>query len=392
MEQALEGVRVVDLTQREAGPTATLMLAWLGADVIKVEEPKLGDPFRLVGGGVPGHDSRGFIAVNSSKRSITLDFKKEKGIALLLRLVEKADAVVESLAPGSLERMGLGYDSLSGVNPRIILARLKGFGTYGPYADYKGYDMVAKATGGASCATGYPENPPTHPGPTLGDSGAGVHLALGILAALRQRDRTGRGQEVEVSMQDCIVNLSRMNIVRQAATGHSPRPGNTDIYPCRPGGPDDYITIFCMDTTGKMWRTMLSIIGRHDLAEGDVQDLGWQAEHLEEINASISEWTMQKTKYEAMHILAEAGVTAGACLNGVDLVDDPQIKARQMIVPIGHPVAGDVHIVGCPIKLSDSPPSVRVSPVLGQDNEAVYSRILDVPAEEMETLKAEGVI
>ena len=212
MDKALNGIRIVDMTQFEAGTSCTQMLAWLGADVIKVENPGGGDPGRTIAGS-PG-DSNYFLNFNSNKRSVTLNLKTERGKELLLDLVKQADVVTENLSPGAIERMGLGYDTLSAANPRIILARIKGFGTYGPYSNIKSFDPVAQAAGGAFCATGEPDGPPMKPGHSVGDSGTGMHAVVGILAALWQRQTTGKGQQVEVSMQDAMVNFGRTTMTR----------------------------------------------------------------------------------------------------------------------------------------------------------------------------------
>ena len=251
MSNALQDIRILDLTQFEAGTSATQVLAHLGADVIKVEQPKGGDPGRRAGAVGPGVDSYYFLLLNANKRSITLNLKDPQGKAIFFDLLKHADVVAENLAPDALERLGLGYDELAKVNPRIVLARVKGFGTYGPYSKYKSFDTIGQATGGSFCATGYPGGPPTRPGPTLGDTGTGMHLAIGILAALHQRDITGHGQKVEVAMQDAVANLCRIWSRDYHETGKTPpRSGNVyfgqrtkGTYQCAPCGEDDYVVI-----------------------------------------------------------------------------------------------------------------------------------------------------
>ena len=246
MSKALEGIRVIDLTQFEAGTSCTQSLGWLGADVIKVEELTYGDPGRTSRpyDSDPTVDSGYFINLNSNKRSITLDLKQARGKEIFFDLVKEADVVAENMAPGTLERLGLDYDHLSAVNPRIILARIKGFGTYGPYSGYKSFDPIAQAAGGSMVATGWPDDPPTKPGPNIGDSGTGVHAAFGIMAALWQRQTTGKGQVMEVSMQDAVLNLARITMPDFNDTGKGRGrfgndgagiPGNR-TYPCKPGG------------------------------------------------------------------------------------------------------------------------------------------------------------
>ena len=325
MAKALEGIKVIDLTQFEAGTSCTEALAWLGADVIKVEEPKNGDPGRRSRTDIPGVDSFYFIVLNLNKRSVTLNLRSQEGKSMFLEMVRQGDIVAENMSPGAMERLGLSYDVLKEVNPGIILARIKGFGTSGPYADFKAFDMIAQAMGGAMTMTGFPGSPPLKPGPTIGDTGTGLHAAIGILGALWQRQQTGQGQVVEVSMQDCVVNFCRPRLRSYYETGEPlDRPGNHvvgggvpgDIYKCMPGGPDDYCFIYIQPVLPHMWDDLLKVIGREDVVgDANYSDPKWRSDHEEEVNSMIEAWTTKRTKFEVMELLGAAGVPAGATMN-----------------------------------------------------------------------------
>ncbi|MCI0439212.1 MAG: CoA transferase [Chloroflexi bacterium] len=401
MDQALKGIRVIDLTQFEAGTSCTQMLAWLGADVIKIEEPTHGDPGRRLQISENKIDSSYFLNLNCNKRSITLNLKTEQGKEIFFELVKQGDIVAENLAPHALERLGLAYDALSKVNPRIILARVKGFGTYGPYSEYKSFDPVAQAAGGAFCATGDPDDPPTRPGITIGDTGTGMHAVIGVLAALWQRQATGKGQVVEVSMQDAVVNVARiwMNTFNETkkspprrGNGWGGRPG-VGTFRCAPGGPDDYVYVLGHPQRKHMWLGLLRAIGRDDLIEDpEYSDISKADQHAEEINAMIETWTMQRTKHEAMRILAEAGVPCSACFNAEDIYYDPHLREREMIVTIEHPTRGEFMVPGCPVKLTDSPVEVRPAPLLGQHTSEVLGEMLGLDSSRLAELKEQAVL
>src|ERR687898_2158805 len=271
MDQALSGVRIIDMTHNQAGPACTQILGFLGADVIKLEEPKGGDIARVNMRDQKNSDSLFFLILNANKRSLTLNLKTDAGKDLFRKVIAQSDVLVENFGPGALDRLGFGYEALAKINPRLIYATIKGFGTYGPYSGFKSFEPVAQAMGGAMSVTGFPENPPTYVWPSIGDSGTGMHMAIGILAALQQRHATGRGQQVEVSMQDAVVNLVRVSLRDHQRFGRPmERTGNQlgagvpgTTYRCHPGGSNDYVFVFVQQ---QMWHPLLNAIGREDLA------------------------------------------------------------------------------------------------------------------------------
>ena len=402
-EQALSGIRVLEVTKHEAGPSFAQALAWLGADVIKVETPGRGDPGRIAGIDKPDWDSPYFLILNSNKRGITLDLKTEKGKQLFLDLVKRSDVVAENLASGVLEKLGLGYDVLSEANPRIILGRIKGFGTWGPYSEYKSADPIGQATGGPSALTGKPDGPPMRIGMLLADIGTGYHAALGVTAALLQRDRTGRGQVVEVSMQDAMVNFSRTGMMMNSCLNSNPdgplRRGDdigeapARMYRCKPGGPDDYCYVYAGEAVAGCWENLLKVMGREDLIGDERYATGDERyQRKDEVDALVEEWTSQHTKYEVMNLLGPRGVLAGAVLNDKDLFSDPHMEAREMIGTMDHPQRGEFKMFASPIKLSDSPNEITAAPLLGQHTEEVLRDLLGYSDEQIQALQDEGVV
>ena len=397
MDQALSNVRVLDLTHVQAGPSCAQMLGFLGADVIKVEDTRGGDSTRSDLAHREDSDSVYFLIFNNNKRAITLDLKTDKGKEMFQGLVKWADVLVENFSPGMLDRLGMGWEVLRQLNPRLIYATIKGFGTYGPYANYKGYEFVAQAVGAAMATTGYEDRPPVMVTPGVGDSGSGLHAAIGILAALHKRERTGEGQMVEVSMQDSVVNLMRMFLTRtlghgidHVRTGHLGPRGAPMVYPCAPGGPNDYVMIH---PRGDGWDMMLAAMDRADLI-GDPRfdDEDERMRNVEAATEVITEWTSARTKWEAMETLAEAGVLAGATIGAAEALENEHLIAREMIVEVEDPVRGDYRMVGIPIKLSDEANKVTRAPRYSEHTDETLMTILGCSPEEVAEMRRAGVI
>jgi formyl-CoA transferase len=394
---ALAGTRVIDLTNNQAGPSCGQMLAWLGAEVIKVEEPEKGDIARTSLSDRPDADSLFFLTFNANKRSLTLNLKSEQGKAVFRKLIKTGDVLLENFGPGVLARLGFDYDTLKSLNPRLVSASIKGFGTYGPYSHYKSYEPIAQAMGGSMSVTGFPDSPPTVTWACIGDSGTGMHCTIGILAALMQRNTTGEGQQVEVSMQDAVVNLIRVSLRDHQRTGKVvERNGNqlgpfvpATTYRCHPGGPNDYVFIIAQQ---QMWHPLLRAMERTDLI-GDPRYEALQArvERMDEVNAIIEDWTSQRSKHEVMRILADAGVPCGACQDTGEVLSDPHLKARDMIVEVEHPVRGKYLTAGNPIKLSASSVPITTSPLLGEHNAELLAELGYTEAD-ITSLKDEGAI
>jgi formyl-CoA transferase len=375
------------------------MLAWLGADVIKVEEPKMGEQGRWRNTDKPGVDSYYFMLLNANKRSITLNLKSERGKEIFIDLVKKVDVLSENYSLGTLESLGLGYDRLREINPRLIYLTVKGFGTYGPYSKYKSFDMIAQAAGGAMSLTGFPGSLPLKPGPTIGDTGTGIHAACGVLAAYIQRLRTGKGQKVEVAMQEAVLNYVRVPMMGTYITQKpTKRVGNRlgagpvgDIFKCAPGGPNDFVYLYCSNED--MWNTLFNTIDRRDVFDDPrFKDRKAQRENAEALTQIIEEWTGTRTKHEVMKIMGEAGVPCGAVLDSVELLNDPHLRERGMIVTVDHPVRGKFTMPGCPVKLEDSPADITTAPLLGQHNREIYGAMMGFKDDDLEQLKQQGVI
>ena len=400
---ALAGVKVVDLTQFEAGTSCTETLAWLGADVVKVEEPTRGDQGRHASTDRPGVDSYYFMLLNANKRSVTCNLKEERGRAVLRELIERGDVFIENFGPGVIERLGFGYEVVRDINPRIVYAQIKGFAPESPYGSFLAFDMIAQSVGGALSTTGDADQRPIKPGPTIGDTGTGLHCAIGILAALYQRQLTGRGQQIYVAMQEAVINFSRIAYASQALWGKAaPRVGNrsvlgmsapSDVYRCKGGGPNDYCYIYTSRAGNHQWQRLLKVIGRDELLEdarfATPQD---RVRHEKEIDELLAPWVGARTKIEVMETLGQAGVPAGAVFDTDELLHDPFLRERGTFATVEHPIRGEFTMPGWPVKMSDSDVSVVTAPLLGQHNEEVYGEWLGYPPERIVELRQEGAI
>jgi len=396
---ALDGMRILDLTQWEAGTSCTQALAWLGADVLKIEPPGRGDPGREVAlEATNGLDTPYFLYWNSNKRSVALDLQQPTGRDLLLRLLPHCDVFVENFGPGVVEKLGLDYATLRAIHPEVIYAQVKGYGTWGPYADYKCMDMVAQATAGSLSTTGFADGPPTRPGATIGDAGTGVQLALAITAAYVQKLRTGEGQRIELSMQEAVTYYLRTAIANGSALGEraAPRRGNgegamVNLYPCRPGGPNDYVYMMVVNT--RMWQSLCGGMQRPDLAD-DARFARGRDRHTnaEALTEEISKWTRSLTKHEVMRILGEAGVPCGAVLDTHDLFRDPHLQARGFVKMVEHKTLGRVPVLGWPARLEKSDVPIKAAPLLGEHTDEVLREFLGLSDAELAALHAQPVL
>lgn len=397
MDKALAGIRIADLSRVQAGPSCAQLLGFLGADVIKVEDTAGGDSTRWDLAHRDDQDSVYYTIFNNNKRAITLNLKTDRGREIFAEVVEWADVVLENFSKGVMERLGFGYDRLREINPRVIYATIKGFGTWGPYSDYKSYEIAAQATAGLMAVTGYPDGPPMSVGVGAGDSGTGLHMAIGILAALRQRDTTGEGQKVEVSMQDGVLNLMRISMIHPLARGEwEGRPGARgwsgvpQVFRCAPGGPDDYAMIHLR---GEMLENVLILISREDLIGDErftTQEM--QGQNSDELLAVIEEWTMQRTKREVFETLAPAGVWCGPVFTPLEVLENEHLQARDMLVNVEDQTRGDYKMIGCPVKLEKSPVTVEAAPLYSEHTDEILTSMFNVSPDELATLREQDVI
>ena len=414
--EALKGIKILDFTHVQSGPTCTQLLAWFGADVIKVERPGSGDPTRGQLVDVPGADSLYFTMLNHNKRSITLNTKNETGKEVLRRLIEECDVLVENFAPGAMERMGFGWDQVRAINPRMIMASVKGFGP-GPYEDCKVYENVAQCAGGAASTTGFLDNVPMVTGAQIGDSGTGLHLALGIVAALFQRERSGEGQRVQAAMQDGVINLCRVKLRDQQRlkagplTEYSqygqgipfkdatPRAANDSgggqpgrILKCKGWEEDDNAYTYFI-TQAAVWGRICDLIGKPGWKEDpDYATPKARLPRLDEVFGAIEDWTRTRTKFEVMEICNPLDIPVGPILSMKEIAEEPSLRETGTIVEVDHPERGPYISVGCPVKLSASPAAVTRAPLLGEHTEEVLSRVLGYRTEEVERIWDSGAV
>jgi formyl-CoA transferase len=415
MAKALDGVRILDFTHVQSGPTCTQLLAWLGADVIKVERAGAGDVTREQLRDIPGVDSLYFTMLNHNKRSITLDTKSPAGKQVLEKLVKSCDVLVENFAPGALDRMGFTWERIQHLNPRMIVASVKGFGP-GPYEDCKVYENVAQCAGGSASTTGFDDGPPLVTGAQIGDSGTGLHLALGIVAALFQRNATGRGQKVLAAMQDGVLNLCRVKLRDQQRLARNgvmheypqypngrfgdavPRAANASgggqpgsIVKCK-GWENDPNAYLYFITQAPVWNEICKVIGKDEwMTHPDYATPAARLPRLDEVFAAIEAWTVTKTKFEAMELLNEHDIPCGPILSMKELAEEPSLRATGTIVEVDHPTRGKHLTVGNPIKMSDSATDVKRAPLLGEHTDEVLAE-LGYGLQDISNLRAQKVI
>jgi len=414
--KALEGVRILDMTHVQSGPTCTQLLAWFGADVIKVERPGVGDATRGQLRDIPDVDSLYFTMLNHNKRSVTINPKTGMGNKIFTKLIEECDVMVENFAPGAIDRMGFPWEKIQEINPRMIYASINGFGP-GPYEECKVYENVAQCTGGAASTTGFLDGPPVVTGAQIGDSGTGLHLALGIVTALYHREKSGKGQRVECAMQDGVLNLSRVKLRDQQRLAHgplkeysqygqgipfgdaTPRAGNDSgggqpgwILKCK-GWENDPNAYVYFITQAAVWKNICDLIGE----PGWKEDPGYatpdaRLDKIKEIFARIEEWTTTLDKFEVMKQCNPLNIPCGPILSMKELAEEPSLRKTGTVVEVDHPERGKYLSVGCPIKLSDSPVEVVRSPLLGEHTDDILKTVIGLSAEDIAAAKEEGAV
>ena len=397
MAKALEGIRILDFTRMYGGPLGTMILAELGADVIKVEVPGGGDAIRTTAPLTEGQESYRFVALNRGKRDITLNLNSEEGQRICRELVAKCDVLVENFTPGVMEGYGLGYEELKRYNPRLIYVSISGFGCTGPYRSRVAFDTIIQAMGGLISVNGFPDSPPTKVGPAIADFLGGIFSIIAILAALQYRSRTKQGQFVDMSMQDCIWYITAIQFLPlYILTGKEPpRLGNRQIevtpfsiYKAK----DGYIVIGVV--TVAQWNRLLEVIGREDL--NDVPEYAGQAtriEHAEQIEAIVEAWTKERKVDEMLKILGAADLACSPVPTFGQVANDPQLASRNMVVDVEQIISGRLKVPGSVFKMAKTPgDATQPAPFLGQHNAEVYSELLGYDQKTIDRLQHEGVI
>lgn len=416
MTKALKGIRILDMTHVQSGPTCTQLLAWFGADVIKVERPGVGDATRAQLQDIPNVDSLYFTMLNHNKRSLTLNTKNETGKQIFTRLIEECDVLVENFAPGALDRMGFSWERIQEINPRLIYASVKGFGP-GPYEDCKVYENIAQCAGGSASTTGFLDGPPVVTGAQIGDSGTGLHLALGIVTALFQRSKTGKGQRVLAAMQDGVLNLCRVKLRDQQRLAHgplkeysqygqdipfaeaTPRAGNDSgggqpgwILKCKGWETDPNAYIYFI-TQAAVWKNICDVIGKPGWKDDpEYATPNARLNKLTHIFDAIEDWTKTKTKFEVMKICNPLNIPVGPILSMQELASEPSLKETGTIVEVDHPTRGTYLTVGNPVKLSDSPCDVVRSPLLGEHTDNILREVIGLTDDEIDNAKNSGAV
>jgi formyl-CoA transferase len=400
MTKALDDIKIIDFTHVQAGPACTQMLAWFGADVIKVERPGSGDVTRNQLRDIPDADALYFTQLNSNKRSLTLDTKTKEGKEILEKLIKVSDVMVENFGPGALDRMGFTWERILELNPKMILASVKGFSDGHHYEDLKVYENVAQCAGGAASTTGFWDGPPTVSAAALGDSNTGMHLAIGILTALRQRDKTGRGQKVACSMQDAVLNLCRVKLRDQLRldrlgyleeypqyphgkfTDVVPRGGNAGgggqpgwVLKCKGWQTDPNAYIY-FTIQGQAWAPICDAIGKPEWKDDPAYTTPKARQpHITAIFATIEEWLADKTKFEAVDILRKFDIPCAPVMSMKEIANDPSLRASGTITEVDHKVRGKYLTVGSPIKFSDMKVEITGSPLLGEHTDEVLAEL-----------------
>jgi formyl-CoA transferase len=400
---SLAGVRVVDLSQFEAGPSCTEALAWMGAEVVKVENPKGGEQSRRAFARESNKDSWYFLQFNANKKSVTVNVKSPEGVALVKELVKNADVFIENMAPGTIERLGLGYEDLRKLNPRLIYAQVKGFGEGTPYESFLSFDPIAQAMGGIMSVSGETGSRPIKPGPGLGDTGTGMLLCISILGALYEAKTSGKGQRIQVAMEDACKHYIRLAWAftagnNEACGRYGPKAlgGRTapqGVFRCKGGGANDYVYIMCHAAVGNHWDLLLGVIGREEL-RGDPRydNAKVRYENEKDVNAIVEGWTLKHDKYDVMQALGNAGVPCAAVRDTLEMYQDADLERRGIMQVADHPEHGDIKMVGWPVRHDGKTPALKPAPLLGEHNEDVLGNWLGMQKSDLDDLRGKGVI